>query len=760
MKKQEFVRRVCRGVLSAMACVAMATGAARAEEIILPAGSDQCQSEPTDLVNNRPVGAVEVVKIPPAEATNPPPSVAAGEFTYVVFGDTQDYIEQSDKSYTNPSFVSRIDWILGQKDQRRIKFVTHLGDVVNNPASEEEWQIATSQFARLWDDFRVLLPCAFAPGNHDLTWGDTTPITDHLDSRDLSGGLGYGSFDGFEGRQYSKLSDINDRYSDREAQHAPEISDVAGCGANSCQRLETGDGKFIFIHLQCSIPTNVLKWVDSVLDENKDWPAIIVEHEGLGDVNAMLPFNSEADRLNMGRMRASRYTSNGSTSPQYQWERCFSRHPNVLMILSGGSNELLSGIRTSRGLYGNDVVEINQTYPVFSKSLHYSDWLRTYVINPDKQTITVHTYSPQQNRLCDGKGDEFDKSKSHLKEDYQFATNCPHHFTIDYGRLRAGVSTQQAGITFRTVTDDPLKDGSQVNGRELYQDGLGFSGLVTYPIVSRVDVKSVGEKISIKYFLVNDYEIGPKDGDKLRVLGVVRPRVVLTQGVKATEVTDALTGDVVAGGGGWYEVSVPLATAAERLHIAENDLTNVVATVATVPEGTRSAPWTVGKDVKAYLEEGMLFVEGTGAMTNFKFAADAPWAPAASCIDRVEVAPTVAPIGEHAFDGIPANVPLALTETQVPRAAGSILPPGAEAIAIQGGKVLLGVSVCTNGNVETTTEGWERAKVEAVDLDEESGTAILTVPATAEKGFMILKSKDADPSNRSGRPDTADVQHD
>ena len=33
MKRQEFVRRVCRGVLSAMACVAMATGVARAATI-------------------------------------------------------------------------------------------------------------------------------------------------------------------------------------------------------------------------------------------------------------------------------------------------------------------------------------------------------------------------------------------------------------------------------------------------------------------------------------------------------------------------------------------------------------------------------------------------------------------------------------------------------------------------------------------------------------------------------------------------------
>ena len=41
-----------------------------------------------------------------------------------------------------------------------------------------------------------------------------------------------------------------------------------------------------------------------------------------------------------------------------------------------------------------------------------------------------------------------------------------------------------------------------------------------------------------------------------------------------------------------------------------------------------------------------------------------------------------------------------------------------------------------------------------------TGRSSMTVPATAEQGFMLLKSKGADPSNRSGRPDTADIQHD
>ena len=87
--KKTIKRSIVGGWLLAVGMLAAVV--ARAGEIILPAGSDQCQSEPPDLVNNKLVGAVKVIEIPASEATNSPPPVFAGEFTYVVFGDTQDY---------------------------------------------------------------------------------------------------------------------------------------------------------------------------------------------------------------------------------------------------------------------------------------------------------------------------------------------------------------------------------------------------------------------------------------------------------------------------------------------------------------------------------------------------------------------------------------------------------------------------------------------------------------------------------------------
>lgn len=399
--KKQCVWRACRSVLGAMACFAMAANSARAEEIVLPAGSDQCQSEPTNLTLNEYVGAVRVIE-PPEDGEVPIPG--DGEFTYAIFGDTQNYHSSAEGGQcVNESFVARVDWLLENWGKQKCEFLTHLGDVVDDPFADEQWVIASNQFARLVEKN---IPFAFAAGNHDEIWGDTTPIAEHLPTGWVAratgtalGIKGTGTFEtygGFDGRQYAVLSEIDKRLTDREGWDAPWVR--TGVGGNSYQLLELGGTDFIFIHLQCSVPADVLEWADGLLTEFHDRLAVIVEHEGLGDVNGKLPHESEADRLNMGRMRASRYTSNGSTSAQYQWERCFSRHPNVLLILSGHEIEALSHIRTSRGLYGNDVVEVVQNYPERPDS----DWLRLYRFDTAKNRITVYTYFAQAGEVLHG----------------------------------------------------------------------------------------------------------------------------------------------------------------------------------------------------------------------------------------------------------------------------------------------------------------------------------------------------------------------
>ena len=191
--------------------------------------------------------------------------------------------------------------------------------------------------------------------------------------------------------------------------------------------------------------------------------------------------------------------------------------------------------------------------------------------------------------------------------------------------------------------------------------------------------------------------------------------------------------------------------------------------------GCESCPWTVGDDVTAYITGEELDIEGTGGMYDFASADDVPWAAFVGDVTAVTIAESVTKVGANSWAGMDGAVEIDGTALSAVRflapgvnspaptePSGAVSGAEPERIKIVDGKVLLGVSVCTNGDLSAETESWGAAKLDpaTVEQAEDGKGLVIPVPATAEKGFMFLKSKGADPSNRSGRPDTADVQHD
>lgn len=173
-------------------------------------------------------------------------------------------------------------------------------------------------------------------------------------------------------------------------------------------------------------------------------------------------------------------------------------------------------------------------------------------------------------------------------------------------------------------------------------------------------------------------------------------------------------------------------------------------TVEGLP-GSDVNPWQIGDNVTACTNgTNDLRIEGVGATRDFESAADVPWADFARQIAKVSVAETVT-LGSNVLAGLDDAAVVSSTETigalksalgvssEVP--VGLISPAEFERIEIVGGKALLGVSVATNGDLTAATECWGKAKVEKAEVVD--GEAVLTVPATTERGFMILKSKDA-----------------
>ena len=157
-------------------------------------------------------------------------------------------------------------------------------------------------------------------------------------------------------------------------------------------------------------------------------------------------------------------------------------------------------------------------------------------------------------------------------------------------------------------------------------------------------------------------------------------------------------------------------------------------------QGNERNPWLVGTE--GHEQEVMAWTNGTDTLVVAGSGAvgSAPWEEFAGGIIELQKDK-----GVTGLEGIMATLPaltgvngLTFDELASVGMVGAA-KAGFSTIAVEDGKACLGVMVCTNGDLTATTESWGKAKVEKAEV--EDGDAILTIPATAEKGFMILKSR-------------------
>lgn len=170
--------------------------------------------------------------------------------------------------------------------------------------------------------------------------------------------------------------------------------------------------------------------------------------------------------------------------------------------------------------------------------------------------------------------------------------------------------------------------------------------------------------------------------------------------------------------------------------------------------------WPVGDSVVAALNaDGTLSIDGTGTMDDFASAADLPWDP--SAVKSVTIGDGVV-IGQNALAGLSdAATVNGMNVGQYRKLFGGLgmsgVPEGsvvvsrteleaahAATLEVADGTALLGISVCTNGDLTAATATWSPVKFRKADLDVSAdGTKILApIPANADSGFMVLRSGD------------------
>ena len=305
-----------------------------------------------------------------AEEPSPAP---AGAFSIVVLPDTQGYVSEKSARY----FESEIDWILDNRDRQNIVFVSHVGDIVDDYGSDAQWEVARKNMLRLSGK----LPFGFSVGNHDMLSGG--------DSRKFRETFPASLFEGF-------------------AWYGGQIEN----NANSYQLISAAGMDFLILHLECNAPDDVLKWASGVLEEHADRRAMITTHMYLGPRDRPREPRDYFDSPK-GRMRwHKRHGKNGNT-PQQMWEKCFRGHRNLFLICCGDQSRTQAMHRRVKGQHGNPVHECLSDYR--------GGYLRIYRFEPSEQRISVMTYSPYQQKLCDGTNIVADVDRHQFVLDYEMS---------------------------------------------------------------------------------------------------------------------------------------------------------------------------------------------------------------------------------------------------------------------------------------------------------------------------------------------------
>ncbi len=280
------------------------------------------------------------------------PEVPKGAFNFVALPDTQQYSESKPEV-----FHAQTQWIVDNLESQQIKFVSQLGDIVDD-LKVEQWKVARAAMDRL----HVKVPYGISVGNHDMkSSGDTSMFQQYFPASRFE------NFDWYGGSRHNNTS--------------------------SYQLFSAAGKDFVVVHLPCNAPDASLAWADDVLNRYPDRKAIVSTHMYLGPIER--PSNSkEFFTLPKGRMKWKKRFGKAGNTPQQMWEKCFRNHKNLILILCGDQSRSQAVHQTVRGRHGNTVHEVLSDYR--------DGYLRLYTFMPDNKTIRVTTYSPSLKKICTG----------------------------------------------------------------------------------------------------------------------------------------------------------------------------------------------------------------------------------------------------------------------------------------------------------------------------------------------------------------------
>lgn len=297
-----------------------------------------------------------------------PPQVLTPESELLaVLPDTQVYSES-----VPALFDAQTLWIRRNAERFGIRYVIHLGDIVNSNTALE-WERAALSMSLL----DGVVSYALVPGNHDYGPSGNAATRDTL---------------------------LNDYFPFAQVTSQPGFGGayVEGALDNSYHLLEVGGRSLIVIALEWGPRDEVIAWANEVMAEHPDREGILVTHAYLNHNNRRY---DHTDTVYPQRFNPHEYaTPGGVNDGEELWQKLV-RHHRFIMVLNGHVLEDGEGYLASVTDLGNTCHQMLSNYQMRENG--GEAYMRLLEFMPDGTTVRVHTYSPLYDTFLQEPGQNF-----------------------------------------------------------------------------------------------------------------------------------------------------------------------------------------------------------------------------------------------------------------------------------------------------------------------------------------------------------------
>ncbi|KAF0095297.1 MAG: Metallophosphoesterase [Puniceicoccaceae bacterium 5H] len=312
------------------------------------------------LVTDLDVPALEITP-QPGES-----EIEEGAWTIAILPDTQIY------SQNYPGvFSAQTSWIVANRQRYNIRYVLHLGDIVN-VNSIPEWQNARESLSIL--DGK--LPYALVPGNHDYGPG---------------------------GNAKTRETFLNDYFHTEFYEAWPTFGGAMNAGEmdNTYHLFTAGGIDWIVIALEWGPRDSTIEWANSILAQYPNRKAILVTHAYMNNNDLRYDISDTEHPQDYNPHVYN--TEGGVNDGEELWQKLVKTH-NFVLTVNGHVLGDGAGFRIDANDAGQDVAQMLVNYQM--RSLGGEGYLRLLTINPDS-SVDVKSYSPIYDSYLTAQDQEF-----------------------------------------------------------------------------------------------------------------------------------------------------------------------------------------------------------------------------------------------------------------------------------------------------------------------------------------------------------------